>query len=110
MSSICSSIIYHERMANNGMDIDPEPPAESFALSYEMEQEKVTCLRKAAKTLGNTRPQNEINKAFPIQLECVGHANQGERQPYDTALNDNDDNVINIQLPYDHNAPTELEL
>jgi len=56
MSSICSSIIYHERMANNDMDIDPEPPAESPALSYEMEQEKVTCLRKAAKTLGNTRP------------------------------------------------------
>jgi len=26
MSSTCSSIIYHERMANNGMDIDPEPP------------------------------------------------------------------------------------
>ena len=110
MSSICSSIIYHERMANNNMDIDPEPPAESPALSYEMEQEKVTCLRKAAKTLGNTRPQNEINKAFPIQLERVGHANQGERQPCDVALNDNDDNVINIQLSYDHNAPTELEL
>jgi len=27
-----------------------------------------------------------------------------------TALNDNDDNVINIQLPYNPNAPTEPEL
>jgi len=55
MSSTRSSIIYHERMANNGIDIDPEPPTESPALSYEMEQEKVTCLRKAAETLGNMR-------------------------------------------------------
>ena len=110
MSSTRSSIIYHERMANNGMDIDPEPPAESPALSYEMEQEKVTHLRNAAGTLGNTRLQNGINEAFSIQLECVGHANQGERQPCNTALNDNDDNIINIQLPYDPNASTEPEL
>jgi len=65
-------------MANNGMDIDPEPPAESPALSYKMEQEKITCLRKVAGTLGNMRPQNGINEASPIQPECVGHANQGE--------------------------------
>jgi len=97
-------------MANNGMDIDPEPPAESSALSYEMEQEKVTCLRKVAKTLGNTRPQNGINEASPIQPERVGHANQGEQQPCGTALNDDDNNVINIQLLYDPNAPTEPEL
>jgi len=66
MSSTCSSIIYHKRMANNSMDIDPEPPTESPALSYEMEQEKVTCLRKVAETLGNTRPQNGINKTSLI--------------------------------------------
>jgi len=97
-------------MANNGMDIDPEPPAESPALSYEMEQEKVTHLRNVAGTLGNMRLQNGINEAFSIQLECVGHANQGERQPCNTALNDNNDNIINIQLPYDPNASTEPEL
>jgi len=48
------------------MDIDPEPPTESPALSYETEQEKVTCLRKMAETLGNTRPQNGINKTSLI--------------------------------------------
>ena len=37
MSSTCSSMIYHERMANNGMDINPDPPTDSPALSYEME-------------------------------------------------------------------------
>ena len=31
MSSTWSSIIYHERMANNGMDVDPEP-ANNFLL------------------------------------------------------------------------------
>ena len=66
ISSTCSSIIYHERMANNGMNIDLEPPTESPALSYEMEKEKVTCLRKAAETLGNMRPQNGINEASLI--------------------------------------------
>jgi len=43
-------------MANNSMDIDPEPPAESPALSYEMEQKKVTHLRKVAEILRNMRP------------------------------------------------------
>jgi len=80
------------------------------ALSYETEQEKVTCLRKAAGTLGNTRLQNRINEASSIQPERVGHANQGKRQPYNAALNDDDDNVINIQLPYDPNTPTKPEL
>jgi len=111
MSSTYSSIIYHERMANNSMDIDSEPPAEFSALSYETEQKKkVTYLRKVAETLGNTRLQNGINEASLIQPECVGHANQGEQQPCNTALNDDDDNIINIQLLYDPNIPTEPEL
>ena len=37
MSSTHSSIIYHERMANNSMDVDPDPPTDSPALSYEIE-------------------------------------------------------------------------
>jgi len=34
MSSTCSSIIYHERIANNSMDVDPNPPTNSSALSH----------------------------------------------------------------------------
>ena len=37
MSSTCSSTIYHERMANNGMDVDSDSPTDSLALFYEME-------------------------------------------------------------------------
>jgi len=55
MSSTCSSVIYHEIMANNSMDVDPDPPTDSPALSYEMEQEKLLHLRKVAKTLNNMR-------------------------------------------------------
>jgi len=56
MSSTQSFIIYHERMANNSMDIDQEPTVESPALSYKMEQEKALHLGKATETSGNMRP------------------------------------------------------
>ena len=46
----------------------------------------------------------------PIQLECVGHTIPNEPKPCAAAPSDDDDNVINIQLPYDPNAPTESEL
>ena len=36
--------------------------------------------------------------------------NQGKQQQHDTAPNNNDDNVINIQLLYNPNLPTEPEL
>ena len=78
MSSTRSSVIYHERMANNSMDVDQEPTIKSPALSYEMEQEKALCLSKVTETLGNTRPQNKNNEATLIQPECAGHVNQGE--------------------------------
>ena len=78
MSSTWSSVIYHERMANNGMDIDQEPTIESPALFYEMEQEKALCLSKATETLDNMRPQNRNNKATLIQPEHANHINQGK--------------------------------
>ena len=55
------------------------------------------------------RPQNGNNKTTLINPECDGNVNQGEQQ-HDAAPNDNDDNVINIQLPYNPNSPTEPEL
>ena len=55
MSSTRSSIIYHERMANNGMDVNSDLPTDSPALSYEIEQEKLLCFRKVAETLNNMR-------------------------------------------------------
>ena len=110
ISSTCSSTIYHERMANNGMDVDSDSPTDSPTLSYKMEQEKLLCFRKAAETLNNTRLQNGNNEAFPIQLERTRHAISNKQKPCAAAPSDDNDNIINIQLPYDPNAPTKPEL
>jgi len=42
-------------MANNGIDVDPDPSTDSPALSYKIEQEKLLHLRKAAEALNNMR-------------------------------------------------------
>ena len=46
----------------------------------------------------------------PIQIECAGHDITNKPKPCAVASCDDDDNVINIQLPYNPNAPTEPEL
>ena len=57
MSSTCSLIIYHKRVAmNNGMDVDSDSPVEFPALSNEMEQKKALRLSKVTKTTSNMRP------------------------------------------------------
>ena len=56
ISSTQSSVIYHERMANNGMDIDPEPANNSLDLSYKTEQEKALYFSKATEVLENMGP------------------------------------------------------
>ena len=71
MSSSCSSTIYHKRMANNGMDVDPDPPTDSPALSRKTKQEKLLRFRKAAETLSNTRLQNGNSEASPFNLNVL---------------------------------------
>jgi len=57
MSSTISSVAYHKRMVNNGMNIDSELVNNSPVLSYETEQERAICFSKAAELQGNMRPQ-----------------------------------------------------
>jgi len=97
-------------MANNGINVDPDLPTDSPALSCKTKQEKLLRFRKVAETLSNMRLQNGNSEATPIQLERAGHAIPNEPKPCATAPSNDDDNVINIQLPYDPNAPTEPEL
>ena len=89
MSFTWSSIIYHERMANNGMDIDQEPVDNSPALSYEEEHEKVLHLSKATETLDNTKPLNRNNKANNTNPQRTCNINQNKQFQYDAALNNN---------------------
>ena len=84
---------YHDRM-DTDMDCNPtinEPSPEHLELSYETEQEKALQVGMAANHQKTTRPPNIHNEAPPT------HA------PHK-------DDVINIQLPYDSQAPTEPEL
>ena len=109
MSSTCSLIIYHERVAmNNGIDINSDPPVEFPALSYETEQEKALHLSKATETTSNMRPQGGNNEASSNQANHDGHISLDKT--CGEAPCDDNDNVINIQIPYNPNAPTESEL
>jgi len=93
---------------NNGMDIDPDPPVESPTLSYEDEREKEICLRKAAETTNNMRLQGVNNEASSTQANHDNHVSTDNM--YVQTPRVDDDNVINIQLPYDPNGPTEPDL
>ena len=87
------STLYHDRMDT---DPDGEPTIgennnERLELSYETEQEKAMRIGKAPIQQDNTRPPAINNEATPPHTA-------------------HEDNVINIQLPYDPQAPTEPEL
>jgi len=90
------------------MDINSDPFIEFLALSYETEQEKELHLRKVTETTSNMRSQDSNNEASSIQTNHVGHVFQTETCSEVSC--DDDDNIINIQIPYDPNIPTESEL
>ena len=93
MASSGRSTPYHERM---DMDIEPvptiqNPSIERLELSYKAEQEKKSRVGMAADHQETSRPQNVNNEVSP------SHAHHK-------------DDVINIQLPYNPQAPTEPEI
>ena len=90
------------------MDIDSDPPVETSTLSYEKERDKAICLSKAAESTNNTRFQSEINKASTTLTNQGNHISAGISQAQPPCVDDDD--VINIQLPYDPNGPTEPDL
>ena len=109
MSYMVSSTIYHKRMKmNNGMDIDSDSPVETPALSYEKERDKAICLSKTAEITNNTRLQNGNNEASTTLTNQGNHVSAGNCQAQPPCVEDDD--VINIQLPYDPNSATEPDL
>ena len=93
---------------NNGMDIDSDPPVESPVLSYEDEREKEIRLRKAVETTNNIRLQDVNNEASSTQVNHDNHVSTDNIRVQTPCVDD--DNVINIQLPYDPNGPMEPDL
>ena len=84
------STSYHDRMDTN-VDFLPSREVSNLELSYETEQEKAQWVGIAANQQDNTRPLHVHNEAPPT------HSQHKEE-------------VINIQLPYDPQAPTESNL
>ena len=93
---------------NNGMDINSDQPIDFPALSYKDKREKESRLRKEAETTTNLRPQDGNNEASSIQSNHGNHILLDSRR-IQTPCVDND-NVINIQLPYNPNGLTEPDL
>jgi len=110
MSSTMSSVVYHERIVNNGMDVNEGPVESTPALSYETEQEKVIHISKVAEQQGNMRPKDRNLKAPNSNPKCVSNIEQRDLSARGTVSQTEDDNVINIQLPYDPQAPTKPDL
>ena len=113
MSSARSSVAYHEKMEhNNDMVIDDDFNDSSPALSYEDEQERAIRVSKVADLQNNTRPQcdslNVANSTSQRVLNEDHQSNTGNKATQ--ATTSHEDEVINIQLPYDPQAPTEPEL
>ena len=81
---------YHDRMGDD-MDCDSMVGDSTPELSYEIVQEKLLHISKAADQQEPTRPMGGNSEATPT---CTS----------------NEKSVINIQLPYNPNAPTEPEL
>jgi len=84
---------YHNRMDMDVSDTNDTVNANLSGpeLSYETEQERAIRVGQATNHTNNTRAPGGVNEA-------------------NTTRNSNEDDVINIQLPYDPNAPTEPEL
>ena len=93
MVSSGRSTPYHDRM-DTDMDIDPisnKSINKQPVLSYETEQEKTIRISMVTNQQAPMRLHNVNNEATPT------HARH-------------EDDMINIQLPYDPNAPTEPQL
>ena len=95
LASSGRSTPYHERMEIDVVTGTDESNTESLDLSYETAQEKAIRVSMAANQQVNqqapTRPLGGINEATPA------HSQHKE-------------DVINVQIPYDFNAPTKPEL
>ena len=91
MSFTKSSVVYHERMTTNNVNNDDDPVNVSPKLSYETEQEKAFHVSKAADQQDTTRTMGDNNEAS-------------------TTHGTHEESVINIQLLYNPQAPTDPNL
>jgi len=100
---------YHDRM-DDRMDCKSVLGDNSPELSYETEQEKVFHFSKANETTDNMRPQDGSNKATHHNPKYVCNENQNNQFSRVEAPQGDNNDIINIQLFYNLNSPTEPDL
>jgi len=111
MSSTKSSIAYHKKMeCNNIMVVDNKIDNISSTLSYKTDQEKALQVSKAAEQQVNTRFKHGNLVSSESTLQCILNKQQHSNPTCGQATQNNDEAVINIQLPYDLHVPMEPEL
>ena len=93
-----STILYHERMVINNSAPNEEfrEPINSSQLSYKNNGQANGCVNKAIDPVSPQGPQNVSNEILALNISnppCI-----------------DDNNVINIQLLYDPDQPTKLDI
>ena len=96
MSSARSSVAYHEKMVNNGMNVNEEPVEPTPALSYKMEQEKAIYISKAAKQQENMRPKGRNLEVPNPNPKHIPNMEQCDLPAHGAVFQIEDDNDINI--------------
>ena len=109
MGFLRSSTSYHERMVrNNDMDINnnnkPSPK-----LLYKILQEKEIHLSKATETQTNIRPSHD-NLIVDNPPQCDSGNHSTLTPPQGSTTHNNENLFINIQLLYNPDVPTDLEI
>ena len=96
MSSARSSVAYHERIVNNGMNVNEEPVEPTPALSYKTEQEKAIHISKVAKQQENMRPKDRNLEAPNPNPKHVPNVEQCDLSAHGAVSQTEDDNDISI--------------
>ena len=111
ISSTKSSVVYHEKIeCNDTMNVNVDMNDFSPELSYETSQEKILRVSKVAEHPTNTRDQQDSLMPSKHNPQRVPTEHTHSNPIHSQAACNQDDTIINIQIPYNLNTPTEPEL
>jgi len=111
MSSMKLSVVYHEKMKyNNAMNVNINMNDFSPELSYKISQEKAFQVSKVAEHPTNTRDQQGSPMPSKPNPQCVSAEHTYSISTHGHTVCNEDDMVINIQIPYNPNALMESKL
>ena len=95
---------------NNAMDVDDEKIDDSLTLSYKTDQEKALHVSKVAEHQANMKTKHNNIMSSNLNPQCILNKEHQSNTTCSTTTQMKDNIVINIQLPYNSQAPTEPDL